>query len=92
MTSQRVERTWICTDGSGANGLNDSVIKGLQYTLKNYYEKKTKKTKNMKTSFGNIAANITNKLSVLVFIWQSSNYVSKMSKKRLRKAFRSICA
>ena len=34
----------------------------------------------MKTSFGNIAANITNKLSVLVFIWQSSNYVSKMSK------------
>ena len=35
----------------------------------------------MKTSFGNIAANITNNLSVLVFIWQSSNYVSKMSKK-----------
>ena len=96
MTSQRVERTWIRTVGSGANGLNDSVIKGLQYTLKNYYEKKKKKTKtkkNMKTSFGNIAANITNKLSVLVFIWQSSNYVSKMSKKnRLRKAFRSICA
>ena len=81
MTSQRVERTWIRTVGSGANGLNDSVIKGLQYTLKNYYEKKTNKKKNMKTSFGNIAANITNKLSVLVFIWQSSNYVSKMSKK-----------
>ena len=35
----------------------------------------------MKTSFGNIAANITNKLSVLVFLWQSSNCVSKMSKK-----------
>ena len=94
MTSQRVERTWIRTVGSGANGLNDSVIKGLQYTLKNYYEKKKQKQKkNMKTSFGNIAANITNKLSVLVFIWQSSNYMSKMSKKnRLRKAFRSIFA
>ena len=44
-------------------------------------KKKTKTKTNMKTSFGNIAANITNKLSVLVFIWQSSNYVSKMSKK-----------
>ena len=44
-------------------------------------KKKQKQKKNMKTSFGNIAANITNKLSVLVFIWQSSNYVSKMSKK-----------
>ena len=32
--------------------LNDSVIKGLQYTLKNYYEQKKTKTKtkkNMKT-------------------------------------------
>ena len=47
MTSQRVERTWIRTVGSGANGLNDSVIKGLQteYTLKNYYEKKKQKQK-----------------------------------------------
>ena len=45
MTSQRVERTWIRTVGSGANGLNDSVIKGLQYTLKNYYEKKNKNKK-----------------------------------------------
>ena len=60
--------------------LNDSVIKGLQCTLKNYYDKKKTKTKTKKIS-SNIAANITNKLSVLVFIWQSSNYVSKMSKK-----------
>ena len=45
MTSQRVVRTWIRTVGSGANGLNDSVIKGLQYTLKNYYEKKKQKQK-----------------------------------------------
>ena len=30
--------------------LNDSVIKGLQYTLKNYYDKnKNKNKKNMKT-------------------------------------------
>ena len=63
--------------------LNDSVIKGLQYTLKNYYEQKKNKNKNKKKheDSSNIAANITNKRSVLVFIWRSSNYVSKMSKK-----------
>ena len=61
--------------------LNDSVIKGLQCTLKNYYDKKKTKTKTKKIS-SNIAANITNKRSVLVFIWRSSNYVSKMSKKK----------
>ena len=67
-------------------GLNDSVIKGLQYTLKNYYDKKKKTKKKKHEDSSNIAANITNKLSVLVFIWRSSNYVSKMSKKnRLRK-------
>ena len=51
MTLQRVERTWISTVGSGANGLNDSVIKGLQYTLKNYYEKKTKTKKKHEDKF-----------------------------------------
>ena len=51
MTSQRVERTWIRTVGSGANGLNDSVIKGLQYTLKNYYEKKNKNKKKYEDKF-----------------------------------------
>ena len=61
--------------------LNDSVIKGLQCTLKNYYDKKKTKTKTKKIS-SNIAANITNKRSVLVFIWRNSNYVSKMSKKK----------
>ena len=37
----------------------------------------------MKTSFGNIAANITNKLSVLVFIWQFK--VQIMCQKCLKK-------
>ena len=63
--------------------LNDSVIKGLQYTLKNYYDKKKQKQKQKKREdSSNIAGNITNKRSVLVFIWRSSNYVSKMSKKK----------
>ena len=64
--------------------LKDSVIKGLQYTLKNYYDKKKKQKQKQKKheDSSNIAANITNKRSVLVFIWRSSNYVSKMSKKK----------
>ena len=64
--------------------LNDSVIKGLQYTLKNYCDKKKNKKQKQKKheDSSNIAANITNKRSVLVFIWRSSNYVSKMSKKK----------
>jgi len=44
-------------------------------------EKKQTKTKKHEDS-SNITANITNKLSVLVFIWRSSNYVSKCLKKK----------
>ena len=46
----------------GLFDLNDSVIKGLQYTLKNYYDKKKQKQKRKKhEGSSNIAANITNK-------------------------------
>ena len=46
----------------GLFDLNDSVIKGLQYTLKNYYDKKKQKQKQKKhEGSSNIAANITNK-------------------------------
>ena len=81
--------------------LNDSVIKGLQYTLKNYYDKKKQKQKQKKREdSSNIAGNITNKRSVLVFIWRSSEIMFQkcLKKNGLRKkydhtvAFRSICA
>ena len=83
MTSQRVERTWIRTVGSGANGLNDSVIKGLQYTLKNYYEKK--KTKTKKKTWRQVLVILQQTSPTNFQFWCSFGKVQIMCQKCLKK-------
>ena len=62
--------------------LNDSVIKGLQYTLKNYYDKK-KKTKTLKQKKHLVILQQTSPTNVQ--FWCSFGEVQIMFQKCLKK-------
>ena len=81
--------------------LNDSVIKGLQYTLKNYYDKNKNKNKNKKNMKTLVILQQTSPTNVQ--FWCSFGEVQIMFQKCLKKtdsekkydhtvALRSICA